>query len=201
MTNQRDYANLINILNKRFGKDYTQQWKNILIYMEGFGHGIPIIQREWPNSAITIYARKPVADWQGTIPLTMDLLDPVPAYDLILCVNIVNTLLPEDRQALIQATYNRLLPDGYMVVVAPSWYAQVNKQLTKNARPAAEHHALHIPRVGGKVDPTTTTYQKGYDFLELLLEIEWYLTPFAINAHQLSTRGPNAVYVRKGKAL
>lgn len=139
----------------------------ILDYGAGFGHGSELFLKHYPS--VYAYDPMPPLEVPPNVPfLNRDTVDAA-TFDLIVAVYVLNVLPPDERRDVVLHIADRLSPGGLAAFVVRSWHADI--AATKTAIPAPERHAVYVPRRTG-----TYTYQRGYDGLDLPLEIDWYTT-------------------------
>lgn len=167
---------------------------HILDYGAGFGHGTSWLLTRYPNAYA--YDIAPPADPPPNVTyLTSDELDTNRPFDIILGVYLLNVLPPPDRRTTVLHIASLLSPGGVAAFAVRPWYNDVER--TSTGIPAPEPKALYVPR-----SSDTYTYQRGYDHIELALELDWYLrdVPGMTTSHILPSigRSPVATIHREG---
>lgn len=168
---------------ERSRRKHELSLKRVLDYGTGYGRGLATLKL--PNNYVDAYDPAPVDDWtHPNVPLHTSTDALSNDYTLILCVYVLNVLEPVDRRAVVYDILNRLVLNGHALFAVRTWTGDVRH--TKTGIPAPEPRALYVPH--GR---DTYTYQRGYDYLELVNELDWYVDTYA---QQHSSPDYNPVY-------
>lgn len=185
------YSNLYRGLVQAFGTDRLYKIERALDYGTGFGRGLGQMAAHHP--VVDAYDPYPVEEWLHPQTLYTDRTAlREGSYDLITVVYVLNVLPPDERREVVRDVWRLLAPGGTAAFVVRSWHTDV--VTTKTGQPAAERHALLVPHGEGRY-----AYQKGYDHLDLVQELDWYLGDERVLSHPLRSWGPLAGYVTKEK--
>lgn len=184
------YQKALKDLRVRISPGYYNMLESALDYGAGFGRGTEYLTQS--GFSVDAYEPYEVADWPHVAPLYADVDDLPRTYDLIMCVYVLNVLEPQLRRNVVQKVYGLLNNGGVGLFIVRQWENDVAR--TKTGIPAPERHALYVPHGNN-----AHTYQKGYDNLDLPLELDWYL-PNDVLSIPLPGHGYSAAFVTKGPA-
>ena len=162
--------------------------QSILDYGAGYGRGGELIKRAWKNAEVTLYDPYPVEDPTNTV------VQEIPegqTYDLIFCVYVLNVCLPATRNRVIKHIDSLLNPNGIAVFKARTYYHDIEK--TATGIKGDEIKSMMIPHGKG-----VYTYQRGFDFYELDVEI-WWAADASVKILELGSNKIPAKYYVKGK--
>ena len=177
------YANLAHAYRRYLQGDTPP--KEILDYGAGHGKGTSYLRDTFPSSRVTGYDPYESEDESILTCLPLD-----KKYDLVFCVYVLNVLEPHERAHVVKEIQSRLTPGGVAIFHTRSFYGEI--ELIKTGIHANERNAYYVPQ--GK---ELYTYQKGYDFLDLALELDWHLKE---SSHPLLVKQSNGTtaYYKKG---
>lgn len=178
-------------LQQRVGKTFIEHSPRVLDFGCGFGRGTAVLEGKFPD--VSAYDPYPVEEWKLASPLYHDIesLRKGEKFDIVFAIYVLNVLPPRDRKTAVRDILSLLDEGGVAVFAVRSWHGDVAK--TKTGVRAEEPKALYVPR------GEAYTYQRGYNGVDLLNELDWYTEDRDYITVGLPTWGPPlAALARKG---
>ena len=134
----------------------------VLDYGSGFGVG-HIAMQSVLGTDITIESYEPHAErakYQPTYYSSSEVTGP---YDAVVCLNVVNVLIPELREQVVAHIGHVLANGGHAIISSRSWNGDIEK--IKNIETGDEPRSVWVLKK--TKTGTTRVYQKGFDGNEL----------------------------------